>query len=92
MEYIAHLLVVSAVQVAHLADQLGMDEAVGRYQMVRHCRLAVIHVRKDAYVTDAILRDHTAVVSSPCEQERSLCLQQDVIECAVRTTGLCLWR
>lgn len=47
---INHLLVVAAVQVPHLAHQLGVNEAIGRDQVVRQGRFAVVHVRQDAYV------------------------------------------
>ncbi len=52
----AHLLVVPAVQVAHLTDQLGVDEPVGGDEVVRQRRLAVVHVREDADVAYAVLR------------------------------------
>jgi hypothetical protein len=50
------LLIIAAVQVAQLAHHLGVDEAVGADQVVRQRRLAVVHVRHDAHVADALLR------------------------------------
>ena len=52
----AHLLVVTAVQVAHLTDQLWVDEPIGGDEVVRQRRLAVVHVREDADVAYAVLR------------------------------------
>jgi hypothetical protein len=42
-----------------------MDKAVRRYEVVRHRRLAVIHVRKDADVADAFLCASKGWVEQP---------------------------
>jgi 5,10-methenyltetrahydromethanopterin hydrogenase len=52
----SRLLIVTAVEVAQLAHQLGVDEAVGSNQVVRQRGLAVIHVCQDAHVADARLQ------------------------------------
>ena len=53
----ACLLIVPAVQVPQLSDQARMDQAIGSDEVVRHGRLAMVHVRQDAYIPDALLRE-----------------------------------
>jgi hypothetical protein len=52
----ARLLVVAGVQESQLARQAGVDQPVGRNQRIGERRLAVVHVRQDAHVADAVLR------------------------------------
>ena len=52
----ADLLVIAAVQVSHLPNQPGVDEAISSYQVVAQCCLAVIDMGQDADVSDARLQ------------------------------------
>ena len=50
------LLIIAAVQVSHLPNQPGVDEAVGSYQVVAERCLAMINMSQDADISDARLQ------------------------------------
>ena len=52
----ADLLIITAVQVSHLPNQPGVDEAISSYQVVAQCCLAMVDMSQDADIPDACLQ------------------------------------
>ena len=50
-----HLLIIAAVEIAQLANKLGVDEAVAGDEVVRQRGLPMVHMSQHADVSNALL-------------------------------------